>query len=117
MRLPSRPWRRTRGPEEPAARTPALGRPAEALRWRVTVANRSVGRKRLFSVFFFFFLSLSSLFSLSSLSLGRGAENRGPDGTGWVPPMCAPRLGTGAALFLEAYVSENQVSEIVRRLV
>lgn len=28
-------------PEEPAARTPALGRPAEALRWRVTDASRS----------------------------------------------------------------------------
>ena len=29
------------GPEEPSARTPALGWPAGALRWRVTVANRS----------------------------------------------------------------------------
>ena len=29
-------------PEEPSARTPARGRPAGALRWRVTVANRSV---------------------------------------------------------------------------
>lgn len=36
------PWRRTRRPEEPSARTPALGRPAGALRWRVTCANRSV---------------------------------------------------------------------------
>ena len=35
------PGRRTRGPEEPSARTPALGRPAGALRWRVTCANRS----------------------------------------------------------------------------
>lgn len=34
--------RRTRGPEEPSARRPALGRPAEALRWRVTVADRTV---------------------------------------------------------------------------
>ena len=39
---PSRPWRRTRGSEEPPARTPARGRPAGALRWRVTFANRSV---------------------------------------------------------------------------
>ena len=40
---PYRPWRRTRRPEEPSARTPARGWPAGALRWRVTVADRSVG--------------------------------------------------------------------------
>ncbi|KAK2814287.1 hypothetical protein Q5P01_000643 [Channa striata] len=38
---PSRPWRPTRRPEEPPTRTPAQGRPAGALRWRVWVANRS----------------------------------------------------------------------------
>ena len=38
--LPGR-WRRTRGPEEPSAMTPALGWAAGALRWRVTFASRS----------------------------------------------------------------------------
>lgn len=38
---PPGPWRRTRRPEEPSTRTPAQSRPAGALRWRVTITNRS----------------------------------------------------------------------------
>ncbi len=47
---PSRPWRRTRRPEEPSARTPALGWPAGALRWRVTDASRSVCKSAALSL-------------------------------------------------------------------
>ena len=44
-RAPPRPKRRTCGPEDPSTRTPVRGWSAEALRWQVTFASRSVGMR------------------------------------------------------------------------